>query len=77
MWVERGVFGGERYERDSVIIFDMGMCGCMRGIMIGLGFDRGVWFYCVCWDEVDNALRKGRGFTKNVNRGYVYKYNNS
>ena len=37
--------------------------------MIGLGFDRGVWFYCVCWDEVDNALRKGRGLPKNVNRG--------
>ena len=37
----------------------------------------GVWFYCVCWDEVDNALRKGRGLPKNVNRGYVYKYKNS
>ena len=40
-----------------------------RGTVIGLGFDRGVWFYCVCWDEVDNALRKGRGLPKNVNRG--------
>ena len=39
-----------------------------------LGDDFIVWFYCVCWDEVDNALRKRRGFTKNVNRGYVYKY---
>ena len=48
-----------------------------RGTVIGLGFDRGVWFYCVCWDEVDNALRKGRGLTKNVNRGYVYKYKKS
>ena len=33
----------------------------------------GVWFYCVCWDEVDNALRKRRGLPKNVNRGDVYK----
>lgn len=48
-----------------------------RGIMIGLGFDRGVWFYCVCWDEVDNALRKRRGLPKNVNWGDVYKYKNS
>ena len=32
---------------------------------------------CVCWDEVDNALRKGRGLPKNVNRGDVYKYKNS
>ena len=35
------------------------------------------WFYCVCWDEVDNALRNGRGLSKNVNRGDVYKYKNS
>ena len=48
-----------------------------RGTVIGLGFDRGVWFYCVCWDEVDNALRKGRGLPKNVNRGDVYKYKKS
>ena len=40
------------------------------------GMIRG-WFCCVCWDEVDNALRKGRGLPKNVNRGDVYKYKNS
>lgn len=54
-----------------------GMGGEIGGIVIGLGFDRGVWFYCVCWDEVDNALRKRRGLPKNVNRGDVYKYKNS
>ena len=47
---------------------DFGVCA------VGLLWDLWVWFCCVCWDEVDNALRKGRGFPKNVNRGYVYKY---
>ena len=41
------------------------------------GDDFVVWFYCVCWDEVDNALRKRRGLTKNVNWGDVYKYKKS
>ena len=49
----------------------------LLGEIGGLWLDFGVWFYCVCWDEVDNALRKGRGLPKNVNRGDVYKYKNS
>ena len=37
MWVERVLFGGERYERDSVIIFDMGIyVGVLGWILLGI-----------------------------------------
>ena len=83
IWFEVGVLycWGERGDYIGLVWnLGGGLGGIVRGnrgTVIGLGFDRGVWFYCVCWDEVDNALRKGRGLPKNVNRGDVYKYKNS
>ena len=70
-WGERGDYIGLVWNLGGWL---GGVLGGIGGAVIGLGLDRGVWFYCVCWDEVDNALRKGRGLPKNVNRGDVYKY---